>query len=72
MLKHDIGFKALQDTASICGFIPRTCFTAALSPEGLTDAKDEVNAAILECSTNLEAAILNVRGDTPIPNRAFV
>jgi hypothetical protein len=61
--------KRFHDTTSICGYIPRQCFAAALSPDALLSAGRVILDAINE-TKNLEVAITRVHNGQPI-HRAF-
>jgi hypothetical protein len=64
----DITLKRLQKASYICGYIPRTCFQAAVSPALLRDAKDAITKAIKDSDLSNVTSDLQ-RGD-PI-HRAF-
>ena len=65
----DMTLKRFHDTTSICGYIPRQCFAAALSPDALLSAGRVILDAINE-TKNLEVAITRVHNGQPI-HRAF-
>jgi len=61
----DITLKRFHDTTSICGYIPRPCFAAALSPDALLSATREILEAIDE-TENLVDTITKVHNGRPI------
>jgi hypothetical protein len=61
----DITLKRFHDTTSICGYIPRPCFAAALSPDALSSATREILQAIEE-TENLADTIIKVHNGQPI------
>ena len=65
----DITLKRFHDTTRICGYIPRPCFAAALSPDALLSAAGEILQAIDE-TKNLADAIDKVHSGQSI-HRAF-
>jgi len=70
METNDITLKRFQEAAHVCGLIPRLCFEAAVSPAMLLNATTIIVNAITKCE-DLAAAIFNVRGNRPVPHRAF-
>jgi hypothetical protein len=65
----DITLKRFQDTTHICGYVPRRCFAAALSPHALLSATRVILEAIDE-TENLADTIAKMHSGQPI-HRAF-
>lgn len=65
----DITLKRFHDTAGICGYITRQCFTAALSPNALSSAARGILQAINQ-TENLADTILKVHNSRPF-HRVF-
>ena len=70
---NDITLKRLQEASCICGNISRECFLAAVSPDTLSDAKDNIRTAIIQAK-DLSDTIINITESDPscIPNTPVV